>query len=69
MDFELGHNIKYLRRKHKMSQQELGDLLNVTKVSVCCYEHGTRMPCLEVLIKISDIFKVGLDDLVRGKVE
>ena len=47
-----------------MTQQELGDTINVTKVSICCYEKGTRIPSLETLIDISNLFKVDLDYLI-----
>lgn len=63
----LGKNIKYLRECHGFNQEQLGDLLNVTKVSICCYERGTRTPCLETVIRLSEIFNVSLDDLVKGK--
>lgn len=63
----LGKNIKYLREKNEMTQEQLANLLHVTKVSICCYEHGTRTPCLDTLIRLADIFSVSLDDLVKGK--
>lgn len=47
-----------------MTQQELGNIINVTKVSVCCYEKGTRIPSLETLIDLSNLFKVDLDYLI-----
>lgn len=47
-----------------MTQKELGDIINVTKVSICCYEKGTRIPSLETLIDISNLFKVDLDYLI-----
>lgn len=69
MNLELGNNIKYLRRRKNMTQEQLGNLLQVTKVSICCYENGARVPSLDTLIKLADIFEVGLDELVRGKVK
>ena len=48
----------------EMTQKELGSAINVTKVSVCCYEKGTRVPSLETLIDISNLFKVNLDYLI-----
>lgn len=69
MELELGSNIKYLRKKRNMTQEQLGDLLHVTKVSICCYEKGSRVPSLDTLIKLADLFKVNLDEIVRGKVE
>ena len=44
--------IKELRKEAGLTQQELGDKLNVTKGSICSYENGTRMASLDVLIEI-----------------
>lgn len=60
----MGQRIKSLRKDKKLTQQELGKLLNVTKVSVCCYEKGTRIPSLDTLIDMSNIFHVSLDYFV-----
>lgn len=59
-----GKRLRELRKKSNMTQQELGHAINVTKVSVCCYEKGTRVPSLETLIDISNLFKVDLDYLI-----
>lgn len=64
----MGQRIKTLRKERGMTQQELGTLLNVTKVSVCCYEKGTRTPSLETLIDLSRIFNVGLDYFVGNDI-
>ena len=45
----LGKRIKEQRKKMNLTQEELGHLINVTKVSICCYENGTRTPTLETL--------------------
>lgn len=47
-----------------MTQKDLGSKLNVTKVSICCYEKGTRMPSLDTLIDISNLFKVDINYLI-----
>lgn len=60
----IGQRIKALRKNNKLTQEELGKMLNVTKVSVCCYEKGTRTPSLETLIDLANIFRVSLDYLV-----
>lgn len=57
----LGTRLKELRKKAKMTQQQLGDLINVTKVSICCYENGNRTPSLDTLIDLSNVFKVDVD--------
>ena len=56
--------LKELRKEAGLTQQELGDKLNLTKVSICSYENGTRMASIETLIDISNLFKVDLDYLI-----
>ena len=56
--------IKKLRIDSGYTQEELGNLLNVTKVSICNYENGNRMPSIDTLIDISNLFKVDLDYLI-----
>lgn len=60
----LGKRLFELRKKNQMTQQQLGDAINVTKVSVCCYERGTRTPSLETLIDLATVFNVSLDYLI-----
>ena len=64
----LGNRIKQLRLENKLTQGELGKLINVTKVSICCYEKGTRLPSLETLVDLSEVFKVDVDYLLGSDV-
>ena len=57
----LGKRIKSLRKQNGMTQEELGKLINVTKVSICCYEKETRIPTLETLLALADVFKVDIN--------
>lgn len=47
-----GERVKKLRKSKGLTQQELADKINVTKVSICCYEKGTRTPNLETFIDL-----------------
>jgi len=60
----LGYRLRELRKENKMSQETLGKLLGVTKVSVSGYENGTRMPSLDVLQGMIDVFGVSADYLL-----
>lgn len=60
----IGQRIKNLRKNNKLTQEELGKKLNVTKVSICCYEKGTRTPALDTLMDLSNLFNVSLDYFV-----
>jgi len=57
----LGKRLKALRKEKGLTQQELGDMINVTKVSICCYERGTRTPTLETLLDLSRVFGVDIN--------
>ena len=57
----LGQRLKTLRKENKLTQEELGKLINVTKVSICCYEKETRVPNLETLLELAKVFKVDIN--------
>ncbi len=50
--------LKETRKSAGLTQQELGDMIGVTKVSVCCYEKGTRTPTLDTLIDLANALNV-----------
>lgn len=60
----IGSRIKEERLKRGMSQQQLGDLLDVTKVSICGYENGTRTPTMETFIKLIEVLEFSPDYLL-----
>ena len=51
-----------------MSQQDLGNAIGVTKVSVCGYESGTRIPNLEKLVKLADTLGTSTDYLLGREI-
>ncbi len=61
----LGEKIAHLRTKHKLSQGDLAEKLNVSRQSVSKWETNTSIPELDKLIQLSDLFQISLDDLVR----
>ena len=64
----LGYRLKELRKENKMSQADLGKLLGVTKVSISGYEHGTRIPSLEIFETIANVFGTSTDFLLGREV-
>lgn len=61
---EFPKRIRQLRIQHKLTQEELGKKVNVTKVSISGYENGNRTPDMETLQKIADVFSVNIDYLL-----
>ena len=59
----LGKKIKEARLRSKLTQQQLGDVINVTKTSVCCYEKGLRTPNVETLEAIAKALDIPVASL------
>ena len=64
----IGKRVKELRIKKGLSQQELGNTIGVTKVSVCGYESGSRIPNLEKLAKLADALGISTDYLLGREI-
>lgn len=64
-----GNRLKTLGIKKKLTQQQLADLLGLTKSVISAYENGLRYPAYDVLIKISRIFKVSTDFLLGVEIK
>ncbi|MBS5583746.1 MAG: helix-turn-helix transcriptional regulator [Clostridium sp.] len=66
---DFGNRLKTLRIKKKLTQQQLADLLGLTKSVISAYENGLRYPAYDVLIKIARIFKVSTDFLLGVEIK
>ena len=62
----IGKRLKEARLKKGMSQEELGNLLGVSKVSICGYEKGTRTPTMENFLDLIEILDLE-PDYVLGR--
>ena len=62
----LGDTIRSKREERDMTQQELADLLHVTRQTVSRWESGSRCPDLILSKKIADTFGISLDELVSS---
>jgi len=60
-------NLKTLRAKNNLTQEDLAEKLLVSRQAVCMWERGARMPKITVLTRIASIFKVSLDHIVSQK--
>lgn len=64
---EIGNRIKLLRKKHKLSQNDLGDIAGLHGSNIGRIEKGTVLPTAEVILKISEHFSVTSDWLLTGQ--
>lgn len=61
----LQDNLISLRKIKHMSQEELANLVGVTRQTISKYETGEVIPDIEKCKLMADIFEVSLDDLVN----
>lgn len=65
----IGKRLKELRIQKGLSQQDLGDAIGVTKVSICGYENGTRLPNLEKLVSLAEELETTTDYLLGREIK
>jgi len=58
-----------LRKEHKMSQENLAEIVGVSRQAVQKWEAGVSNPDMDNLVAISDYFEVSLDSLIKEKQE
>ena len=65
-DMTLGQNICRLRTERGLSQGDLADALDISRQSISKWETDASVPELEKLLRLSGLFQVSLDELVKG---
>ena len=65
MDFQ--ERLFTLRRQAGLSQEDLANVLNVTRQAVQKWEAGSSRPDMDNLVSLAEYFQVSLDYLVTGK--
>lgn len=65
MDLQIfSHQLVELRKEHNLTQEELGKLIGVSKVSICHYENGIQFPTLDKLLLLSEVLNCSCDYLL-----
>ena len=64
-NIQLVENLYRLRKAHQYTQQEISDLLNISRQAYSNYETSKRTPDLDSLMRLADIYGVSLDQLVN----
>lgn len=65
----LADKIMNLRKKNGWSQEELAEKLGVSRQSISKYEGAQSVPDLDKLLKLSEIFGVSTDYLLKDELE
>lgn len=65
--FDLGANLKNLRKSKGWTQKRLAELLDVSEASISKYESNIAAPPIEILRSYAQLFKVSLDELLDNQ--
>lgn len=65
----LGEKIKTLRTEAKLSQQQLADILLVSRQAVTKWETNAGIPDITNLTMLSNVFHISLDELMSGETD
>ena len=64
----IANNLKYLRKKKKLTQQQFADELGIKRASVGAYEESRAEPKYELLKKIADFYGLTMDELANDTI-
>ncbi|MBX2846460.1 MAG: helix-turn-helix domain-containing protein [Saprospiraceae bacterium] len=64
----IGQNIKKIRTVKKLSQQQMSDILGVSRASVGSYEEGRAEPKIDTIIRIANHFSITIDALLTREI-
>lgn len=65
----LGDKIIELRKKEKLTQEQLSEKLNVSRQTLSNWEKGATNPDIAQAKNVASFFKISLDDLLDNKLE
>lgn len=71
MDFSkqvFAKNIKVLRADRGMTREQLAEKAGVSVYTVHSYENAARMPTIQTVKRIADVFGVSIDRLVSSEI-
>lgn len=58
------NNLRSLRKKSGLSQEELGIRLNIARQTISKWENGVSVPDAETLVKLAEILDVSVNELL-----
>lgn len=66
---ELGKQIKKYRNEFDISQDELAEKVYVSRQTISNWENDKNYPDINSLLRLSEVFHVSIDILIRGDIE
>ena len=62
----IGQRIADFRKRKNMTQNDIGQILHVSYQAVSKWERGETLPDIPVLIKLSELLDISIDNILIG---
>lgn len=59
------NKIRRLRKDAGYTQEDVSRKLNIQRQTYCNYENGTRMPPIEIIVALSELYQTSVDSLLH----
>ncbi len=63
---KMGAFLQALRKEQGLTQEQLGEKLHISSKTISRWETGTYMPPVEMLLALSELYGVSMNELVAG---
>jgi len=63
---EIGEKLKRARQDQKLTQENLAEQLGVSRQTISNWENNRSYPDIVSILKLSDIYSISLDELLKG---
>lgn len=60
------YNLRALRESHNLTQQEVANVLNMTRSSYAYYEIGKHSPSVETVNTLAKMYNVSIDQIMNS---
>lgn len=64
-NMELSERLKQARKQNNYTQQEVADILNISRTTISSWEVGRTIPSINYIIDLSNIYNISLDILLK----
>ena len=64
-DFMVARQLRVIRQQNRLTQQDIADVLGVSRSTYNGYESGKRTPDIDTIISLSAFYRMSVDELVR----
>lgn len=58
---KFANRVRALRKEHKLTQKQLGEMVGITESNVRKWEAGVSFPCVDALIELTIVFNKSSD--------